>query len=73
MIATNVGGLGETIHHEKTGFVCEEQIAESIAKWVEKYFNESRKEAMSQVLKIENQSNSWEAFASKLMKFYQQL
>lgn len=73
MIATNVGGLGETIHHEKTGFICEERSAESIAKWIEKYFNEEWKEPMAQQLMTYNELNSWEEFARKLLLFAQEL
>ena len=73
MIATKVGGLGETIEHEKTGFVCDEQRAESIASWVARYFDEAKKETMSEALKQENQRNSWEVFARKLVRFYEEL
>jgi glycosyltransferase involved in cell wall biosynthesis len=73
MIATNVGGLGETIHHEKTGFICEERSAESIAKWIEKYFNEEWKEPMAQQLMTYNELNSWEEFARRLLLFAQEL
>lgn len=73
MIATNVGGLGETIRHTKTGFVCDEQSAQSIAIWVEKYFDEARKEPMSHELRTINRSNSWEEFARKLVEFYKEL
>jgi glycosyltransferase involved in cell wall biosynthesis len=73
MIATKVGGLGETIEHEKTGFVCDEQRVESIASWVARYFDEAKKETMSEALKQENQRNSWEVFARKLVRFYEEL
>jgi glycosyltransferase involved in cell wall biosynthesis len=73
MIATKVGGLGETIEHEKTGFVCDEQRAESIASRVARYFDEAKKETMSEALKQENQRNSWEVFARKLVRFYEEL
>lgn len=73
VIATNVGGLGETIHHEKTGFVCDEQGSEAIAKWVNKYFDDSCQELMAQNLRSENQNNSWEEFARKMMRFSQEL
>lgn len=73
MIATNVGGLAETIHHEKTGFICQERSADSIAKCIEKYFDEAWKEPMAQHIKRHNELNSWEEFARKLLLFAQEL
>ncbi|MBM3163839.1 MAG: glycosyltransferase [Bacteroidetes bacterium] len=73
MIATNVGGLAETIKHEKSGFICDERSALALVEWVNKYFNEGWKDPMSQHIAAENHSNSWEEFSRKALEFVEEL
>lgn len=69
IIATDVGGLKESIQHEKTGLIVTEPDAAEIAQSISRYLDESMKEEMSRRIQAEKESNSWENFAEKLIEF----
>ena len=69
IIATDVGGLKESIHHESNGLIVPEPDPEAISKAISRYFSESMKEEMSKKIATEKLDNSWENFAEKLIEF----
>lgn len=73
LIATDTGGLKESIIHNKTGLIVKEISVESIRTSINKYFQENLNHIFSpeiQKLKIDL---SWENFAQTITDFYQTL
>lgn len=73
IIATDVGGLKETIRHGETGLIVDAPRADLIATAVENYFSGSHQEHMAQAIAQEKGENSWERFAEKVIEFAQSL
>ena len=73
IIATNVGGLAETIIHEKTGLIVEDVSENALANSIISYFQNYNSMTMANEIKIMNQENSWENFAQRLLDFSQKL
>ncbi len=73
IIATNVGGLKETIHHNQTGLIVEQPQSELIASTIQHYFDNDYKSEFSKNIEIEKAENSWENFASKIIQFSKEL
>jgi glycosyltransferase involved in cell wall biosynthesis len=69
IIATNVGGLKETIHHLKTGLIVENPSIIEIAESIRLYFDENYKSFFASEIEKEKQENSWENFAQKIVAF----
>jgi len=69
IIATDVGGLKEKVHHESNGLIVPNPAPSEIAEAIKRYFSESMKAKMSDKIASEKQDNSWENFAEKLMEF----
>lgn len=69
IIATNVGGLHETIHHLKTGIIVDKPEVYLISEAIQLYFSSNSKEEYSNNIAIENEKNSWDNFADKLVEF----
>ncbi len=68
IIATDVGGLKETIKHEQTGLIIEPNTQE-LKKAILLYFTENLQEKFSQQIKENKPDNSWENFALKVVEF----
>lgn len=68
-IATNVGGLAESIIPDQTGYVVANVDPIEISKSIEKYFTENKKEIFRRNIGIENKANSWESFSKTLLDF----
>lgn len=69
IIATDVGGLKECIHHESNGLIVPKPEPEAISAAISRYFKESMKAGMSDRIAAEKIENSWENFAEKIVKF----
>lgn len=69
IIATDVGGLKESIHHESNGLIVPEPDSKAIAQAITHYFSEAMKDRMSEKIASEKMDNSWENFAEKLLEF----
>lgn len=59
MLVTNVGGLGEIVHHGRMGYAVEPQ-AETIAEAVRDYFANSRQKAFTDYLVQQKARYSWD-------------
>jgi len=68
-IATNVGGLAESITHGETGYVVDVVDPEVIANAVKMYFTQHKKAYFRGNIGRENKANSWDSFAKNLLKF----
>ena len=69
VIATDVGGLKESIHHNSTGFIIDTPSSEKIKQSMEKYFRENKKEEFtSNIMKLKHEL-SWEHLAKSIVEF----
>jgi glycosyltransferase involved in cell wall biosynthesis len=73
LIATDVGGLKETISHLKTGIIVEKPNSNLISNAIENYFETNAKGEFSKNIELENEENSWEKFCEKILAFYNEL
>lgn len=73
IIATDVGGLKETIRDGETGFIVDAPQADLLAAAILKYFDGHYREPMEKAISEEKGDNSWEHFAEKLMEFSKSL
>ena len=69
MIATDVGGLKETIIHEKNGLIVNEVSTKAIANSMDDYFKRDLKPAFVEDLRSLKAENSWSNFGKKLVTF----
>ncbi len=73
IIATDVGGLKETITHGETGLIVKEPNSKLISESIIEYYAMNCKEKFSENIKREKAENSWSNFADKLVEFSQTL
>ena len=69
IIATDVGGLKETIHHKETGLIVNKVDEAEISLSIKEYFENNYKSEFSEKISIQNKTNSWDNFAKKLLEF----
>ncbi len=72
IIATDVGGLKETIEHEKTGLMIQPDVDE-LKNAIQLYYTENRQTLFSEEIKRNKKDNSWENFAEKVIAFAEEL
>jgi glycosyltransferase involved in cell wall biosynthesis len=71
LIATDVGGLKESISHLITGLIANECSAEEIAFQIRTYFDEQLQEPFEKNIRKLKKDLSWENFAKALLEFSQ--
>ena len=71
VLATDVGGLKESIERAGTGLVCQPTV-ESLAETIQEFFRSNRESFIANIQK-EKQALSWEAFAQALTGFIETL
>jgi len=69
MIVTNVGGLPETVPHDKVGLIAEVN-SNSIAEMIVKFYEEQKVDLYTENMKIEKVKYSWSYFVQQLMQVY---
>jgi glycosyltransferase involved in cell wall biosynthesis len=69
VIATDVGGLKESISHGKTGLMVERAEPQLIAESIDAYFTGDLKESCKLLIREENERNSWEVFCQRIIDF----
>jgi glycosyltransferase involved in cell wall biosynthesis len=62
VIATDVGGLSESVHDGKTGFVIKPEDPEAIKDAVTKFYNENLEERFSAAVAEEKKKYDWDNF-----------
>lgn len=73
LIATDVGGLKETIHDGETGLIVPEAKPELLAETIRKFFSNESAVSMSARIEQEKGDNSWANFAQRVLEFAQSL
>ncbi|MAT38855.1 MAG: glycosyl transferase family 1 [Ectothiorhodospiraceae bacterium] len=73
VIATDVGGLGEVVIHERTGYIVPPQDPENLASAVERFYAESNFELYRANVIEERKKYSWEYFCEGIEKLYHRL
>jgi glycosyltransferase involved in cell wall biosynthesis len=73
MIATNVGGLAEIIHHNKTGLIVESVEKNMLVNSIVEYFNSSDIESFKQNICVLKEELSWNNFAVRMLEFSKEL
>jgi glycosyltransferase involved in cell wall biosynthesis len=66
MIVTNVGGLSETVPHQKAGLVVEPNSS-SLIQGLRDFFTQFNSSYWDEQLKIEKKKYSWDVFVSKII------
>ncbi len=67
VIATNVGGLGEVIENNKTGYIVEKENPEALAEAIKKFYIENKEEDFVKNLNEEVEKYSWKKFTEGLL------
>ena len=73
LIATNVGGLAETISHNVTGLVVNEVSDQALFVSIQHYFDAKVKEEFAARIKLHNTENDWVNFSEKIIRFSNEL
>ena len=73
IIATDVGGLKETIEHQITGLVVDQANGQEISDAVKAFFNEFDPETMRTAIRKRNAENTWENFSKRILEFAETL
>lgn len=73
VIATDVGGLKESISHGKTGLMVDRAEPKLIAESIETYFTSDLKESCKLLIREENERNSWEVFCRRIIDFAEEI
>jgi glycosyltransferase involved in cell wall biosynthesis len=73
LIATDTGGLKESIHHNKTGIIVNEISAKSINSAICNYFDNNLQQSFFPEIQKIKSNLSWENFANAILDFDQTL
>ncbi len=73
VIATNVGGLAETISHNKTGLMVDHVNPTALAAQITYYFENQCRESFAANIHNQNKENNWGSFVKKLEAFVQEI
>lgn len=73
VIATNVGGLSQSVGHEVKGLIAENPDVQEITTTIQRYFSENWKSKCQESIRHARQQYSWEYFANELIDFSDRL
>ena len=73
IIATDVGGLKESIEHGKSGLIVSNPDGDEVASAVLDFFNAHDPQLMRDAIRARNQENTWEIFSERVVAFAQTL
>lgn len=68
VISTNVGGLGEVVFNEKTGYLIEKENPKQLADTILKYYSDKKESEFVNNIKNESAKFSWKKFVNEMMK-----
>ena len=68
IIAANVGGLGEVVHNNKTGFIVDAKNPSQLAEAILRFYNENKEEEFIKNTEKELEKYSWEKFVEGIME-----
>jgi len=69
VLVTPVGGLMESVEDGKSGWISPDKTPKSIAKTIEKYFNNRNIEVSHQAIQKWNKAHNWATFTEKMLSF----
>lgn len=69
IIATNVGGLAESIYHNKTGIIVDECSSSAVENGIREYFQNNLYLTFSSEINKLKEELSWKKFATDLIEF----
>jgi len=72
MLVTNVGGLGEIVHHGRMGYAVEPAPA-PIAEAISDFYDQSRAEAFTAYLRQEKVKYEWDKMTAAFLNVYKKL
>jgi len=73
VLATDVGGLKESVIHSKTGLIAAEPKEELLAKEIRNYFDNSLEETLAANIREYKKKTSWNSLAHAIVDFSMQL
>lgn len=73
MIATDTGGLKETILHDKTGLIVNDPDSNLIAQSIKRYFEQNKKSEFQNEIRLLKSKLSWSSLASAIIDFSKSL
>lgn len=73
LIATDVGGLKESIHHMKTGIVVDKPTVELTANAINQYFRGNLQSGFHAEIELLKEELSWESFANAIIDLHKSL
>lgn len=73
LIATDTGGLKESIIHNKTGIIVDSPDANLIAKAIETYFSQNLKSKFQEEIKLLKNKLSWNSLSNAIIEFSKSL
>ncbi|MFI5164223.1 MAG: glycosyltransferase [Bacteroidia bacterium] len=73
LIATDTGGLKESILHNKTGIIVDSPDPNMIAKAIENYFSRNLKSKFQDEIKLLKSQLSWSSLANAIIEFSKSL
>ena len=68
VIATNVGGLGEVIHDNKTGYIVDKENPSQLAGAITKFYSENKEEEFIRNTEKEIEKYSWQKFVEGMLE-----
>ena len=68
IIAANVGGLGEVVHNNNTGFIVDAKNPSQLAEAILRFYNENKEEEFIKNTEKELEKYSWEKFVEGIME-----
>jgi len=69
LIISDAGGLGEIVHHEKTGLVVPDVNPENLAEAIRAYFSRYDQNKFMEEIRLLKSTLSWDAFTDSLLNF----
>jgi glycosyltransferase involved in cell wall biosynthesis len=72
ILVTNVGGLGEIVHHGKMGYATEPN-AQDIAQAIADYYDNQRQKAFTDYLREEKKKYDWNKMTQTIRDIYEQI
>lgn len=69
VVATNVGGLSESIEHGVDGVLCEPNSVDALVEGIEYVFMDSNYKRLKDNLVIRNKNKSWSVFVDEMCSF----
>ncbi len=73
VIATQVGGISETVHEGETGFTCPPEDPDALARVLVRFFAEDLRERMAAPIAALRDAHSWEALARSTVELVNEL